>query len=267
MKGMKIIFMSGQVLVTKGNHIAVVTIDNPPLNVLSSYIFTGLENAFVELESDDDVVAIIVTGAGNRAFIAGADIREFPDMMESTDLKSEVMKIHSVMNRIDQINKPTIAVLNGTTFGGGCELALACDIRIAEEHAQLGLPEVKLGLFPGGGGTQRLPRLIGEARAKELMFTGDPISANSALQIGLVNHVVPTDSGLDAAMELASKIARYFLQSLSRITRAVDEGIALTLDAGVEREADLFVEVFQTEDIREGVQAFLEKRKPVFRHR
>lgn len=258
--------MSGQVLVEKENHIAIVTIDNPPLNVLSSNILTSLSDAFSSLENDEEVVAVLLTGAGNRAFAAGADIREFPDMMKSPKLKSLVMRIHEAMNRVDRLNKPTIAVLNGTTFGGGCELALACDIRIAEEHAQLALPEVKLGLFPGGGGTQRLPRLVGEAKAKEMMFTGDPISAKEALKIGLVNHVVPTGTGLDAAKELAKKITRFSLQSLSRIKRAVDDGLQMPLLSGIERETELFVEVFQTEDIQEGVQAFLEKRKPNFKH-
>jgi enoyl-CoA hydratase len=259
--------MGGQVRVEKENHIAVVTIDNPPLNVLGSQIFAGLDDAFSVLEADDEVVAILVTGAGNRAFVAGADIREFPEMMNNPDLKSQVMKIHGVMNRVDRSSKPTIAVLNGTTYGGGCELALACDIRIAEQQVQIGLPEVKLGLFPGGGGTQRLPRLIGEAKAKEMMFTGEPISADEALRIGLVNQVVPGGTGLDAAKELAEKIACFSLQSLSRIKKAVDDGLQESLVKGIEREADLFVAVFQTEDIHEGVSAFLEKRKPAFKHR
>jgi len=158
-------------------------------------------------------------------------------------------------------------VLNGLTFGGGCELALACDIRIAEEHAQIGLPEIKLGLFPGGGGTQRLPRLVGEAKAKELMFTGDPISAQEAEKIRLVNRVVPSGEGLNSAKELAKRISRHSLQALSRIKKSVDEGMNHSLTEGIELEAALFAEVFQTEDIKEGVQAFIEKRKPVFQHR
>jgi enoyl-CoA hydratase len=180
---------------------------------------------------------------------------------------ASVMGSHEILNQIDQFNKPTIAVLNGMTFGGGCELALTCDIRIAEEHALVGLPEIKLGLFPGGGGTQRLPRLIGEARAKQLMYTGEPITAEKAERIGLINEVVPTGEGLNYGLKIAAKISKHSLQALSRIKKAVDDGMELSLEEGIEREAHLFTEVFRTEDIREGVQAFIEKRKPVFTHK
>ncbi len=259
--------MTGQVSVQKEDKLAIVTIDNPPMNVLSQHIFAQLDDIFTKLATDNEVVAVIVTGAGNRAFVAGADIREFPDLMDNPNMKNIMLAGHQALNRIDHIGKPTIAALNGLTFGGGCELALACDIRIAEAHTQIGLPEVKLGLFPGGGGTQRLPRLVGEAKAKEIMFTGEPIDALQAKQIGLVNDVVPTGTGLEAAIKLAAKITRHSLQALSRIKQAVDEGLELSLASGIEREVDLFVEVFQTEDVHEGVQAFFEKRTPVFKHR
>jgi enoyl-CoA hydratase len=247
--------------------VAVVTVCNPPLNVLSKQVFQELAGAFKELETNDDVVAVIVTGDGDRAFVAGADIKEFPKMMGNINMKNQVRDSHVTLNIIDQFPKPTIAALNGLTFGGGCELALACDIRIAEEQIQIGLPEIKLGLFPGGGGTQRLPRLIGDAKAKELMFTGDPITGVEAGRIGLVNHVVASGEALSEAKRLARKITRHSLQALSRIKKAVDEGLNRTLEEGIELEAELFAEVFQTEDIKEGVQAFIEKRKPVFQHR
>lgn len=259
--------MSHQVTIQKEDGIAVIVIDNPPLNVLSHHIFTQLDEAFTSLAADSEVVVVLLTTAGERAFIAGADIKEFPQLMGNPRMKEHVMGLHQILNRIDNFPKPTIAVLDGLTYGGGCELALACDIRIAEEQAQIGLPEVKLGLFPGGGGTQRLPRLVGEAKAKEMMYTGDPISAEHAQGIGLVNQVVARGQGLLAARELAAKISRHSLQSLSRIKQAVDEGLRLPLEAGIEREADLFVEVFQTQDVREGVAAFIERRSPVFRHR
>ncbi|MGG1679164.1 enoyl-CoA hydratase/isomerase family protein [Neobacillus sp. NRS-1170] len=259
--------MAQYITVEKENNIAIVTLNRPPLNVLSKQVFHELHLAFQELKDDLGVVAVLVTGAGDKAFAAGADIKEFPQMMGNPNMKQNVRNSHIALNFIDEFPKPTIAVLNGLTFGGGCELALACDIRIAEDHAQIGLPEIKLGLFPGGGGTQRLPRLVGEAKAKELMFTGDPISAQEAEKIGLVNRIVPSGEGLTSAKELSKRISRHSLQALSRIKKSVDEGLNQSLTDGIELEAALFAEIFQTEDIKEGVQAFLEKRKPVFQHR
>jgi enoyl-CoA hydratase len=251
----------------KREGIAIITINNPPLNVMCKQVVMELGETFSYLADDPETVVVILTGAGQKAFMAGADIKEFPQLIGQRGMKVSVMETHDVLNQIDFLPKPTIAVLNGITFGGGCELALTCDLRIAEEHAQLGLPEIKLGLFPGGGGTQRLPRLIGEAKAKELMFTGDPIAAQEAERIGLVNKVVPSGQGMEAALQLAGRIGGYSLEALSRIKRAVDEGMEATFPAAIEREAELFEEVFQTEDVREGVQAFIEKRKPIFSHR
>jgi enoyl-CoA hydratase len=251
------------------NGIAIVTIDNPPMNVLSGQVTKELREVFTQIAEDQNIIAVVLTGAGNRAFMAGADIKEFPSWLEMSkeEIKSMNLDSHKVFNLIDDLPKPTIAMLNGITFGGGCELALTCDIRIAEEHAQLGLPEVKLGLFPGGGGTQRLPRLVGQAKAKELMFIGDPLTAEEALQIGLVNKVVPKGEGMEAALSMAKKISGYSLQALSRIKKAVNDGIDTSFDEGIELEADLFSDVFATEDVREGVAAFIEKRKPSFKHR
>ncbi|MBU8906223.1 enoyl-CoA hydratase [Desertibacillus haloalkaliphilus] len=248
--------------------IATVTIDNPPMNVLSVQVTKELGEAFTGIAEDPNVIAVILTGAGNRAFMAGADIKEFPQWVDMSDdeFKTLNMESHRVLNLIDEIPKPTIAMLNGMALGGGCELALTCDIRIAEEHVQIGLPEVKLGLFPGGGGTQRLPRLIGEAKAKELMFSGDPISAEEARQIGLVNQVAPTGEGMGAARSLAEKMAGYSLQALSRIKQAVNEGMEKSFEQAIDHESDLFVDVFNTEDVREGVSAFIEKRTPNFKH-
>jgi enoyl-CoA hydratase len=255
------------VKVDKKDHIATVTIDNPPLNVLSNQVTNELKSAFDDIANDNDIVVVILTGAGSRAFMAGADIKEFPQSFGQKGMKDRVLEQHSVFNQIDFLPKPTIAVLNGLTFGGGCELAITCDIRIAEEHAQLGLPEIKLGIFPGGGGTQRLPRIIGEAKAKELMFVGNPITAQEAEKIGLVNKVVGTGQGMSEALVLAKQISGYSLQALSRIKKAVDEGTNMEFLAGIEREAELFEEVFLTEDVKEGVSAFIEKRKPVFAHK
>ncbi|MCD7032694.1 enoyl-CoA hydratase [Metabacillus sp. GX 13764] len=258
--------MERKVRVEKQEKIAVITIDNPPLNVMEKQVIDELKEVFAELEQDKETVVVILTSAGDRAFMAGADIKEFPSLMGRTGIKEHFMENHRMLSNIDHFPKPVIAVLNGLTFGGGCELALTCDLRIAEEHVQIGLPEIKLGLFPGGGGTQRLSRAVGEARAKEIMFTGEPIDANKAEMIGLVNAVVPKGEGLGKAMEIAAKITPYSLPALERVKKAVDEGLDLPLEQGLEREAELFEEVFQTKDIQEGVQAFIQKRKPVFTH-
>ncbi|MTH55335.1 enoyl-CoA hydratase [Bacillus mangrovi] len=251
----------------KKGSVAVLTFDNPPLNVLSQPVMRELEEILDELKEDSGTVCLVLTGAGDKAFMAGADIKEFPNLIGKQGIKSEFMKTHALFSKLDDFPKPTIAVLNGLTFGGGCELALTCDIRIAEDHIQIGLPEIKLGLFPGGGGTQRLPRLIGEAQAKQMMYTGDPVEAEKAKAIGLVNEVVPKGTGLEAGVKLAERISRFSLPALTRIKQAVDEGTQVPLQQGLEREAELFEEVFQTEDIKEGVQAFIEKRKPAFTHR
>jgi enoyl-CoA hydratase len=250
----------------KDEGIAVIKIDNPPLNVLGQQVQEELKDIILEIKEDNDVVCVLLTTAGDRAFIAGADIKEFPSMMGNPTMLEDVMVMHRMFNDLDNLPKPTIAVLDGLTFGGGCELALTCDIRIVEEQAMIGFPEIKLGLFPGGAGTQRLPRLIGEAKAKELMFTGEPITAKEAKNIGLVNHVVATGEAYETAIKLARQIASKSLQALSRIKQAVDEGLELSLVKGIEKEASLFEEVFKTDDVKEGVQAFIEKREPRFIH-
>lgn len=251
----------------KENGIAVMTLDNPPLNVMSRQVQKEIQAIIEEIKHDDEVVCVVLHSAGDKAFMAGADIKEFPTMIGNPEMRPQVMEIHNMLNDLDNLPKPTIVVLDGLTFGGGCELALTFDIRIAEEHATIGFPEVKLGLFPGGGGTQRLPRIVGEAKAKEMMYTGEPISVNNATGIGLVNQVVPTGDGLKTAMDLAAQIATKSLQALSRIKQAVDEGLEVSLSEGVEREATLFTEVFQTEDVKEGVEAFIGKRRPDFKHK
>jgi len=259
--------MSNIVRVEKREGIATIILDNPPLNILSHQVVQELDEVFHVIAEDPEVICVILTGTGNKAFMAGANIKEFPDKIGRNDVKEYSMYMHRVFNLIDFLPQPTIAVINGLALGGGCELALTCDIRIAEAHAQIGLPEIKLGLFPGAGGTQRLPRLVGEAKAKEIMFTGEPLSADEALRIGLVNQVVPSRDGMKAALKLAEKIAGYSLQALSRIKQAVDKGIDQNFDQALEREAYLFGEVFQTEDVKEGVQAFIEKRTPQFKHK
>lgn len=201
------------------------------MNVLSRQVTSELFEIFSNLASDSEIVAIILTGAGERAFMAGADIKEFP-VDGRKEKKTDDRTVQEVFNFIESIGKPVIAVLNGYTLGGGLELALTCDFRIAEEHAVIGLPEVKLGLLPGGGGTQRLPRIVGPKKAKEIMFTGEPVSADEAMKVGIVSEVVAPNKGLSAAYKLAEKFTGHSLQSLRRIKMFVNKVSELSLEAG-----------------------------------
>ena len=247
--------------------IATITINNPPVNILDADVVNGLLQATTDIYNHDKVKVFIITGQGNRAFMAGGDIKSFPNLIQ----KGEVVAykgskfLQEPLDAIMNLPHPTICVLNGLALGGGCELALSCDFRIAEEHIEVGLPEIKLGLFPGAGGTQRLSRLIGTSKAKELIFTGDSIPAIKALEIGLVNKVVKSGNGLQEAYALAHKISRHSSKALQYAKLAIDEGLNNSLEEGLEIEARYFGKVFQTEDVKEGVLAFIEKRKPLFK--
>lgn len=259
--------MSDYVELKKEDNVAIVTIVNPPMNVLSEGVARSLLDAFASLAHDPAVVAVVLCGQGERAFMAGADIREFPDALgQPGKAFALAMQLHTLMNAIDQLDKPVLAALHGFVLGGGLELALSCDIRICDEGTKLGLPEINLGIFPGAGGTQRLPRLIGEARAKEMMFTGTPVTAAEALQSGLVNRVVPLGEALAQTVAMAKQIASKSLPSLARIKRAIDQGSELPLSSATMLEAKLFDEVFQTADSKEGIHAFIEKRAAHFSH-
>lgn len=257
----------GEVHLQREDGIAVLTLDNPPMNVLSLEMSSKIAAAVAELEGDRSVGAVILTGAGSRAFMAGADIKEFTGFIADRKAGTAAQAFDETMQRLHRLSKPTIAALGGWTLGGGCELALACDFRIAEEHVMLGFPEVKLGLFPGAGGTQRLPRLVGESRAKELILTGEPITAEEAYRIGLVNQVVETGTSMAAARKFAAVFRERSQVSVGLAKRAIDEGLDVTLDEGLALEANLFGEVFAADDVAEGVRAFIEKRQPTFRHR
>ncbi|GIX49069.1 MAG: enoyl-CoA hydratase [Candidatus Tectimicrobiota bacterium] len=247
--------------------LAIVTLTNPPLNVLHPQMVEELEACFTALATEPQVRVAIITGQGERAFCAGFDIKEFPRLMAPGGAEALAAKLHASLLKIDHLGKPTIAAVNGLALGGGLEVAMACDIRIVAANAQLGQPEIKLGLFPGAGGTQRLPRLVGEGRAKELMYLGDPISAEEAYRIGLANRVVPAGQALAEAKAMGHKIAAMAGVALRYIQEAVDRGLNTTLEEGLKIEADLFAKVFQTEDVREGVDAFINKRQPQFKHR
>jgi enoyl-CoA hydratase len=251
-------------LLERAGRVAIVTINRPDKrNALN--IKTREEGAAVleELSTDDSVGIVVFTGAGDKAFVAGADIAEFSGRTAIT--QREVMTGRSLFTAIDTFPKPVIAMINGYCLGGGCELALACDIRIASESASFGQPEINLGIIPGGGGTQRLTRLVGEGKAMELILTGEIIDAKTAFAIGLVNQVVPADQLKAKTMEIGNRIADKSPIALRLAKEAVKLASRSNLDEGLRREVDLFALCFSSEDKDEGVSAFLEKRKPVFK--
>ena len=214
------------------------------------------------MEANDDVRVVIVTGAGEKSFIAGADIGEFEGRAPIDQFR--VMKSFGVVDVVDAFPKPVIAAINGFCLGGGCELALGCDIRIASEKAKLGQPEVNLGLLPGAGGSQRLPRLVGLGAAYKMLFSGEMIRADEALRIGLVDEIVPPDALMDRVQELAATIASKSPVALQLIKEAVRASVRMPLDEGLRLETTLFGLAFSSEDKVEGVQAFLEKRAAKF---
>ena len=251
-------------LVERRERVAIITINRPDKrNALN--IKTREEGAALleDLRNDTSVGVVVFTGAGDKAFIAGADIGEFAG--RTAMMQRDVMTARSLFTAIDTFPKPVIAMINGYCLGGGCELALACDIRIASETASFGQPEINLGIIPGGGGTQRLTRLVGEGRAMELILSGEIIDAKTAYEIGLVNHVFPADQLQAKTMEIANRIAAKSPMALSLAKEAVKLASRSNLDDGLRREVDLFALCFSTEDKDEGVSAFLEKRKPVWK--
>jgi enoyl-CoA hydratase len=244
--------------------VAVVTINRPDkLNSLNSKVHAEGVSALESLRTDDGVRAVVLTGAGQKSFVAGADIGEFKEQTPVT--QRAVFQEKTLFNSVDVFPKPVIAMINGFCLGGGNELALACDIRVCSDNAKFGQPEINLGLIPGGGGTQRLTRLVGEGRAMELMLTGDMIDAATALQYGLVTHVFSQEELEAKTMEIAHKISEKAPIALQLAKEAVKFASRSNLDEGLRREIDLFALCFSTEDKEEGVAAFLEKRKPDFK--
>lgn len=245
--------------------IATVVINRPEvLNALNGQVFNELESIFQEMATDQAVRVVILTGKGDRAFAAGSDVKEFADrsFLEAREVS---LRNNAAQQSIANFPKPVIAVLKGYTLGGGLELAMCCDILLAGDNAKFGQPEINLGFIPGGGGTQRLARRIGTARAKEMVFTGKNISAEEAFQMGLVNHVYPVEQIMGAAEKLARKISEKSQVIAEFAKRAVDGGIDLDLLSGLKLETELWAESFATEDHYEGIAAFLEKRKAQFR--
>ena len=243
--------------------VALITINRPPANALSKATIEELLAAFNALENDANARAVVITGAGQYVFIGGADITEFVGLDEASALAS-VQRGHELFNKIEHFPKPVIAAINGVCAGGGNELALACDIRIAAESAKLGQPEVNLGIIPGWGGTQRLPRLVGKGRALEMMLTGDFVKADDAQRYGLVNKVVPDNEVVTQARNLARKLAMGAPLSIRYIKEATNVGLEQGMAAGFKAEAEAVGKIFASKDAQEGVSAFLGKRRPKF---
>ena len=254
------------ILVETSGRISFLTINRPDKrNALNQATRDDMVHALESLERSPETRVVVITGAGDKAFIAGADISEFEGRTALT--QREAMKGMRIFTAIDDFPKPVIAMINGFCLGGGLETALACDIRIASDTAKLGQPEINLGIIPGGGGTQRLTRLVGEGKSMELILTGDLIDAAQAKAIGLVNEVVPLNDLRSMVVNLATRIAEKSPIALRMAKEAVKAAARTNLREGLERETDLFCLTFGSEDKAEGVRAFLEKRKPDFKGR
>jgi enoyl-CoA hydratase len=252
-------------IVERDGPVLLITVNRPKaLNALSSAVLDELSRVLDEARDDRDVRTLIVTGAGDRAFVAGADISELSALTPET-ARTFALRGQAVFSRLEALGKPSIAAINGFAFGGGCELAMACTLRLASESAMLAQPEIDLGLLPGFGGTQRLPRLVGKGRTLDLLLTGRRIDAVEAERIGLVNRVVPGAALLEEARALARSLAAKPAVAVRYILAAVHGGADLPFDAASHTEATLFGLVAASDDMREGTRAFLEKRKPVFR--
>ncbi len=245
---------------------ATVTLNNPPANLLTFELLSELEKVLDLLAGDDEVKAVVITGSGSL-FVAGADVKVIASISSSEEGESLAKRGQAVFDKLEQMQKPVIAAIMGFCLGGGLELAMACHIRIGGERVRLGQPEINLGIIPGFGGTQRLPRLTGQAKAIELILTGDMINAEEAKRLGLLNKVVPEGAVLKEAQGLAKKIAAKGKKAVEASLMAIQYGMEHPLPSGLTLEAELFGKICETEDKKEGVKAFLEKRQAKFQGR
>ncbi|OHB70293.1 MAG: enoyl-CoA hydratase [Planctomycetes bacterium RBG_16_43_13] len=246
--------------------VGIITISNPPVNALSSNVFREITDAINTFKGNPAMKAIVLTGAGT-VFAAGADIKEILNIARAEDGEALCLNGHKVLNAIEQSDIPVIAAINGVAFGGGNELAISCHIRIASDKARFGQPEISIGIMPGLGGAVRLARLVGQAKATELALTGEPISAQDAKYLGLVNMVVPDSALMTQAVGLAKKIGSKGKVAIAYILKALREGSKVGLEDALKLEAKLFGQIMMTEDKKEGISAFLEKRQPKFKDR
>jgi enoyl-CoA hydratase len=250
------------------DRVATLTIDHPPVNSFNTEVIDELGEAVDELLADDEVKVIVVTGGGTNAFVAGADIPEIKELLgQEGGLKMAAEAGHALFTKIERATKPVIAAIDGYCLGGGLELAMACHMRICSDRTRLGQPEINLGITPGWGGTQRLPRHVGRGKAIELILTGDMIRAQEAYSIGLVNKVVPAGAVIKEAQGLARKIAGKSRLPVAAALRAIDTGLKVPIEEGLKIETEEFAGLQDTEDALEGVSAFLEKRQAEFKDR
>ncbi|SDO32589.1 Enoyl-CoA hydratase/carnithine racemase [Cryobacterium flavum] len=250
------------------DQVGVVTLDNPPMNVTTLGLARALADAVRRVAADDTIRAVVLTGAGDRAFNAGSDIKEMPEMLVAGDIiRRKIAFENETFTYLENLGKPTIAALNGVAFGGGLEMALCCDFIVADETTSMGLPEVKLGLFPGAGGPVRTARRIGEARAKQLIFLGEPLDAAIAFEWGLVDRIAPRGTALVAAMELGRQLAGIPAVSLRLAKGAISLRRDMSDSQALLASVPLFDEVCTTADASEGVSAFISRRTPAFFHR
>ncbi len=243
--------------------VATLTLNNPPLNLVTLEMTEGLIGALDELEADASVRAVVVTGAGEKAFCAGSDVKEFAAVRDRV-VEKKLARENEAFGKLESLSKPTVAAIEGLAYGGGCEISMACDLRVIGDGARIALPEVRLGVVPGSGGLFRLPELVGPARAMELMYLGAPIDAGEAERIGLVNEVVPDGGALARALDIARSIARQPAEAVAAVKRGVRGSAGLGREQAVGLTLELSDRVFKSEDCAEGIAAFFEKREPRF---
>jgi enoyl-CoA hydratase len=243
--------------------VAQLTLNNPPLNLVTLEMTERLIDALDGLEGDDAVRTVVVTGAGEKAFCAGSDVKEFAAVRDKV-VQKKLARENEAFGRFESLSKPTVAAIEGLVYGGGCEISMACDLRITGQGAKFALPEVRLGVVPGSGGLFRLPELVGPARAMELMYLGEPIDASEAERLGLVNEVVPDGGALSHAIDVAWSISRQPKEAVAAIKRGVRESLRASREDSVRLTLELSDHLFKTEDCAEGIRAFFEKREPRF---
>jgi len=255
--------MTSELVVVEPGPVTTIRLQNPPLNLVTVELTGALDSTLADIEADSEVRCVIVTGTGERAFCAGSDVKEFESLHGRVG-EGKLLLEKAVYRRLARLPIPTIAAIQGDALGGGLELALCCDLRVADELAKLGLPEVRLGVMPGSGGTQRLPRIVGPARAKEMILLGELIDADQAAAIGLVNRVAPAGTAIEIARAMADTIASRGPVAVREAKRMIDIAGDTPLDEGLAAELDASERIFATNDMLEGARAFFEKRPPGF---
>jgi enoyl-CoA hydratase len=255
--------MSDELIVVENGQITTIRLQNPPLNLVTVELTRTLDDVLGAIESQAGVRIVVLTGTGERSFCAGSDVKEFESLHGRVG-EGKLLLEKAVYRRLANLPMPTIAAIQGDALGGGLELALCCDLRVADERARLGLPEVRLGVMPGSGGTQRLPRIVGMAKAKEMILMGEVITAAEAADIGLVNRVAAAGQTLQVAMEMAERIASRGPVAVREAKKALDLAGDVPLDEGLARELDASERIFSSDDMLEGARAFFEKRQPRF---